>query len=266
MVRQSTARRTAPRSWRAAAKPEESPAITATPVFYMADRLAETDEPVPRVYLLAGDIIDLRVDAIVSNADADGRMWTAIASSVKASAGGDVERESVDKGPFELGQAWHTEPGSLEHLKRVIHVAAIDRHGNGGDTKTIRTCIRSALDVAVDLKLQTLAIPAIGTGKNALSLNDWIVEVGAELGDWFEDHSAVRLEVVVVLLEPTNFKQYAHDIEAAATAGALAGEKARGESRTARHETSNGGGLPPPELDGTGSAAATIQPPSAGLS
>lgn len=174
----------------------------------------------------------------------------------------DVERESVDKGPFELGQAWHTEPGSLEHLERVIHVAAIDRHGNGGDTKTIRRCVRSALDVAADLKLQTLAIPAIGTGKNALSLNDWLAEVGAELGGWFEDHSAERLEVVVVLLEPTDFRQHADAIEAAAKAGALAGQKGR-TSRAARHENRNGGGLPPAESDSTGSDAAIIQPPSA---
>lgn len=220
-VRQSTAHRTAPRAWRATEQEEDSPAITATPVFCTPCPSVVGEEPKPRVFLLAGDITDLRVDAIVSNADADGRMWTAIASSVKGSAGGDVERESVDKGPHNLGDAWCTDPGNLEHLKRVVHVAAIDRHGNGGDTGNIRRCVHSAVDVASALKLESIAIPAIGTGKNALSLDEWLNEVGFELGAWFEDHDRARIEVVVALLEPTDFDDHVDVLKTAAKRGAL---------------------------------------------
>jgi O-acetyl-ADP-ribose deacetylase (regulator of RNase III) len=172
------------------------------PVPTRAESLPHTGE----LYVIDGDIVDLQVDAIVSNDDTDGRMWTAVASAIKRAAGRDVERQSVDNGPYPIGDAWSTDGGSLEHLSRIVHVAAMDKWGKGADLATIRRCVRSALDEARLQGLSSIALPAIGTGPNAIPLDTWLPAVADEIVRWLcgapPEGGRSTLSVLIVLYEP----------------------------------------------------------------
>lgn len=164
--------------------------------------------------MIDGDITNIAVDGIVSNDDVDGRMYTVIASSIKAIAGPDVERESISGGPYPPGEAWYTDPGSLPaQTKGIVHVAAMDRRGNS-DAATIVTCVRSALVEARKQRLTSLAIAAFGTGPRGpgpklIGIWEWLTAVSEAIVAHFDslpgEDDAPPLAVLLVLYEPRNF-------------------------------------------------------------
>jgi O-acetyl-ADP-ribose deacetylase (regulator of RNase III) len=134
------------------------------------------------LFVIEGDITSIAVDCVLSNDDVDGRMYTVIASAIKAAAGPDVERQSLSQGPFRRGEAWHTDAGSLPSpIRAVIHVAAMDRRGDT-DRKTIRMCVTSALDAARKAGMTSIAIAAFGTGPRGfgpkvIDIDAWLADV-----------------------------------------------------------------------------------------
>ncbi len=146
--------------------------------------------------MIEGDITSIAVDCVLSNDDVDGRMYTVIASAIKASAGPDVERQSLSQGPFRRGEAWSTDAGSLPSpIQAVIHVAAMDRRGNT-DRKTIRTCVTSALEEARKAGMKSIGIAAFGTGPRGfgpklIDINAWLADVSTavthRLLEWQRD-------------------------------------------------------------------------------
>jgi hypothetical protein len=210
--RLSSARRMRPRRWKSNAN-EPAELLFSAP----GDR--------GRLLVIEGDITNLSIDAIVSNDDVDGRMYTVIASAVRERAGQDVEDQSMAQGPFKPGHAWFTDAGSMSWIDGIVHVAAMDRRGDT-NIETIRACMRAALEETVRQRLQSVGIAAFGTGLSdpgtkGVSLDDWIdaiaevtvqfvkalpeppelpVEPGPDVQP--EDRG---LSVVVVLYEPRNF-------------------------------------------------------------
>jgi O-acetyl-ADP-ribose deacetylase (regulator of RNase III) len=169
--------------------------------------------------VIDGDITNIAVDGVVSNDDVDGRMYTVIASSIKAAAGPDVERQSLAQGPFQRGDAWHTDAGTLPSpVKTVIHVAAMDRRGDT-DRDTIVKCVSSALDEARTQGLRSVAIAAFGAGPRGpgpkvIEIQDWLADVGhatiARFCEWREEGddetTGTQLKVLIVLYGTKNFE------------------------------------------------------------
>jgi O-acetyl-ADP-ribose deacetylase (regulator of RNase III)/ADP-ribose pyrophosphatase YjhB (NUDIX family) len=114
------------------------------------------------IRLLKEDITRLKVDAIVNAANNKLIMGGGVAGVIKRQGGNVIEEEAVKKGPIKIGQAIATGAGTLPS-KFVIHAATM-----GMDFKTdeikIRDAARSALTVAEELKLSSIAIPALGCG------------------------------------------------------------------------------------------------------
>lgn len=191
--RRTAAKRSQPRQWKPGSKKTE---VFAVPIL--------GDRAVGELYVIEGDITTFDVEAVVSNDDVDGRMWAAVASSIKAAAGADVEARSVARGPFPLGHAWYTYSGADLPAKEIVHVASMDTHGKSSGIETIRTCVRAALDLAVGRELASLAIATIGTGTQAIPLGDWLNEVTAEISDFLMS-SKKSLDVLVVLYECPDF-------------------------------------------------------------
>ncbi|HUE12588.1 MAG TPA: macro domain-containing protein [Planctomycetaceae bacterium] len=155
---------------------------------------------------MEGDITTFAIDAVISNDDVEGRMWAAVASSIKSAAGADIERDSVSRGPYSLGSAWFTYGGNLP-TKGVIHVAAMDRNGKSGGLDTIRTCVRSALEEAVKRQMESVALAPIGTYPQTVALDTWLKEIAPEVLKFFRDTASVKLAVLLVLYEPDNFNE-----------------------------------------------------------
>jgi O-acetyl-ADP-ribose deacetylase (regulator of RNase III) len=120
--------------------------------------------------VLDGDITALEVDAI-GNA-ANDRLWMGggVAGAIKRAGGEEIEREAVQQGPIEVGEAVATSAGRLP-ARWVVHGAVM-----GQDLQTnaelVRRTTRSCLRVADELGAETLALPAFGTGVGGFPLEE----------------------------------------------------------------------------------------------
>ncbi|KPL00702.1 MAG: hypothetical protein AMJ90_07840 [candidate division Zixibacteria bacterium SM23_73_2] len=117
-------------------------------------------ESIITIYL--GDITDLSTDAVVNAANNYLVMGSGVAGAIKKKGGRIIEDEAVKKGPIPIGEAVHTTGGELK-ARYVIHAA-----GMGRDLKTnaahIKSSTENSLKRAEELKLGSVAFPAIGTG------------------------------------------------------------------------------------------------------
>lgn len=155
------------------------------------------------VWVIEGDIPQLAVDAVVSDDDVQGRMWSQVAGAIKRAAGAEVERLAQVGRPFRLGYAWATEAGELP-MRGIIHVASMDRHGES-DVRVVRKSLKAALEVAAEERYESVGIAAIGTGPAAMDRTEWF-EVFAEVTiEHLDARQATELAIVLVLFEPTDF-------------------------------------------------------------
>jgi O-acetyl-ADP-ribose deacetylase (regulator of RNase III) len=163
------------------------------------------------LWVIDGNVVELKVDAVVSNDDVDGQMWAQVARAIKKAAGEGVERLAQEGKPFKLGQAWVTTPGNLQQMKGIIHVALMDRQGHV-TRESVRKCLAAALELAVEEKYRSIGIGAIGSSRSDLKEEEWsklFIETAIEFlsGKTKPKGKTKPLSIVLVLFEPTNFKK-----------------------------------------------------------
>ncbi len=120
------------------------------------------------VRLVKGDICERAVDAVVNAANNHLWMGGGVAGAIKRRGGPEIEREAMAQGPIAVGAAVATTAGALQ-AKHVIHAAVMgqDLSTNAG---YIREATTRALGLARELKLNSLAFPALGTGVGGFPL------------------------------------------------------------------------------------------------
>jgi O-acetyl-ADP-ribose deacetylase (regulator of RNase III) len=217
--RRAVSTRVQPREWRADESIKHSSEESTKP---SAERLASYGDD-RKFYVIEGDITTFEIDALISNDDEDGRMWTLVASSIKAAAGNDVEYESISHGPYRLGSAWLTHGGNLPTSRGIIHVAAMDRNGKSKGLETIRKCLWAALELAVKKEIESVAFAAMGTAPRVIEketgtitssaagsppglikLDDWLKDIAPLVGKFLRETS-VKLTVLLVLYGQDDF-------------------------------------------------------------
>jgi O-acetyl-ADP-ribose deacetylase (regulator of RNase III) len=123
-----------------------------------------------RLELAVGDITALRVDAIANAANNQLWMGAGVAGAIKRAGGEEIEREAVAKGPIDVGDAVATGAGRL-NANHVIHGAVM-----GPDLKTdgdlIEQTTRRCLEVAEELGVESVALPAFGTGVGGFPIDE----------------------------------------------------------------------------------------------
>ena len=117
-----------------------------------------------------GDICDLEVDAIVNPANVTLWMSTGVAGAIKRRGGDAIEFAAVRQAPVALGGAIVTDAGSLG-ARWVIHAVSLDQQRRTS-AAAIEQAVRSALARARELGVETLAIPALGTGVGGFPLDE----------------------------------------------------------------------------------------------
>jgi len=121
-----------------------------------------------RVEIVQGDITDLKVDAIVNAANNKLVMGGGVAGAIKKKGGVAIEKEATKLGPIKIGESVATGAGSLPS-KYVIHAATMGMDF-ATDEVRIRDSARSALRVAEELKIKSVAFPALGCGVGGFPL------------------------------------------------------------------------------------------------
>jgi O-acetyl-ADP-ribose deacetylase (regulator of RNase III) len=161
------------------------------------------------LWVIDGNIVQLDVDAVVSNDDVDGQMWTQVARAIKQAAGEGVERLAQEGKPFKLGHAWVTTPGNLQQMKGIIHVASMNRRGES-TVGTVKECLAAALQLAAENEYRSIGIGAIGLA--AIDRETWFkafaeTTVSFLSGDAKPKGRKVPLSIVLVLFEPPKFEE-----------------------------------------------------------
>ncbi|HEY7058374.1 MAG TPA: macro domain-containing protein [Vicinamibacterales bacterium] len=114
------------------------------------------------VTIVEGDITEQRVDALVNAANNAFWMGSGVAGAIKRRGGAQIERDAMAQGPVDPGEAVMTPAGALP-ARFVIHAAVM-----GQDLRTnanlIRRATESALALAAEHALGSIALPALGTG------------------------------------------------------------------------------------------------------
>ncbi len=117
--------------------------------------------------VVEGDLLDQPVEAIVNPWNRNLLPWwllipAGVSGAIKRRAGSAPFRELRKHGLIPLGGAVATSAGRLP-FKAIVHVAGIDLLWRASE-RSIRGSARSALRVAAELGLRSLAFPLLGAG------------------------------------------------------------------------------------------------------
>jgi len=114
-----------------------------------------------------GDLVDQPVEAIVNAWNRNIIPWwllvpRGVSGAIKRRGGTEPFRELAKHGPMPLGTAVLTKAGRLP-FEAIIHVAGINMLWTATEA-SVRSSIRSAVALAHQHGLRSIAVPAIGAG------------------------------------------------------------------------------------------------------
>ena len=132
--------------------------------YMVSVRLGDSGE----LRLVCDDITTYRADAIVNAANSEllpgGGVCGAIHRAGGPAIGEECRRVRTERGPLPPGKAVATIAGNLP-AQYVIHtVGPVWNGGSRGEAEVLTRCYRESMRVADELKLHSIAFPAISTG------------------------------------------------------------------------------------------------------
>jgi O-acetyl-ADP-ribose deacetylase (regulator of RNase III) len=116
----------------------------------------------PQVVIIAGDLVDQDVDAIVNAANSDLLLGAGVAGAIRNRGGAAIQRECDAHGPVNVGEAAITGGGELR-APYVIHAASMQLGGRT-TTESLRSSMDHVFRLAHEHGVRTIAVPAVGTG------------------------------------------------------------------------------------------------------
>ena len=124
----------------------------------------------PQVVIIAGDLVEQDVDAIVNAANNELVLGGGVAGAIRSRGGTAIQRECDAHGPVKVGEAAITGGGELR-ARHVIHAASMQLGG-----RTTAESLRSSMDhvflLAREHGVLTIAVPAVGTGIAGFPMDD----------------------------------------------------------------------------------------------
>jgi O-acetyl-ADP-ribose deacetylase (regulator of RNase III) len=123
-----------------------------------------------KLEVLQADVTKLDVDAIANAANTQLMHGGGVAGAISRAGGPEVQRESDERAPIELGAAVETTAGEMP-ARWVIHAATMEL-GGPTSAEIIGRATRSTLAKAEELGCSSLALVAFGTGVGGFPLED----------------------------------------------------------------------------------------------
>ena len=137
----------------------------------------------PRIVIIAGDLVEQDVDAIVNAANNDLVLGGGVAGAIGSRGGSAIQRECDEHGPVKVGDAALTGGGELK-ARHVIHAASM-RLGGSTTAEALRSSMDSAFRLAREHDVKTIAVPAVGTGIAGFPMEECAIVMAASLSAAF---------------------------------------------------------------------------------
>jgi len=159
-----------------------------------------------RIQIVQGDITTEQVDAIVNAANEHLMHGGGVAWAISKKGGPKIQKESfawIQKhGPVSHAHPAWTSGGNLP-AKYVIHAVG-PVWGDGDEDKKLSDAVRGSLQVADELKCESIALPAISTGIFGFPKDRAAGIIFSTIESYFENNTS-SLKVVKMLLydQPT---------------------------------------------------------------
>jgi O-acetyl-ADP-ribose deacetylase (regulator of RNase III) len=159
-----------------------------------------------RIFVTAGDITDMDVDAVVNAANTDLLLGSGVAGSIRRKGGHSIQEECDKLSPIPLGEAAVTGGGSLK-ARYVIHAAGM-RPGGGVGEGSLIDATRNSLRRADELSLRTIAFPAIGTGVGGFPIEECARLMINTVADYLENEDTSIEKIYFVLFDEPAFRVF----------------------------------------------------------
>jgi len=157
-----------------------------------------------------GDITEQPdVDAIVNAANTDLILGAGVAGAIRRKGGDIIDNEARAQAPIRLGEAVATGAGRLPN-KHVIHAAAMGyrredelvpkRPGSLSSAEIIRSATLNSLERAEELKLASIAFPALATGVAGFPVDECAGVMLGAAREYAQAHPQSSLRRIVFVL------------------------------------------------------------------
>ena len=164
------------------------------------------------IKIILGDITEQVTDAIVNAANNHLWLGGGVAGAIKRKGGQIIEQEAMAKGPIEIGEVVVTTAGALK-AKHMIH-AAVMGQDLMTDADKIRLATQNSLKQAEELKIQSIAFPALGTGVGVFPKEKCAqIMIDAVISHINKKGKIKRFDFV--LFDPSTFATFERQLDAA---------------------------------------------------
>ena len=145
---------------------------------------------------IKGDITDMKADVIVNAANGIGPMGGGVAAAIRRAGGKQIEDEAIAvcklQNPM-VGEVYITGGGKLK-CKYVFHAVTMKQPAEPSTVEIVRDCLYMLLKKARELKIETMALPALATGVGGVQ-KDKVAKVFVEV---LKDVKDIDISVVDV--------------------------------------------------------------------
>ena len=148
-----------------------------------------------RVEIVRDDITSLHMDAIVNAANSSLLGGGGVDGAIHRAAGAELVEACRGLGGARTGEAKMTEGFRLS-ARYVIHaVGPVWSGGDEGEPELLSNCYRSALDLATNAELRSIAFPCISTGIYGYPIDKAAVVAQSTVRAWLRVHRDHRARV-----------------------------------------------------------------------
>ena len=154
------------------------------------------------IELIQGDITESDSDAIVNAANSLLVMGAGVAGAIRAKGGSSIQEECNKIGGCPVGDASVTGGGNLK-AKYVIHAVG-PQWGEGGEDKKLKNATINSLKRAEELKLTSIAFPALSTGIFGFPMDRAASITLRAICDYLKGATCIK-RVILVLFDSNGF-------------------------------------------------------------